>query len=280
MKSKKKIPLLTAIVILGLFVYLFLFGKLFPYSPVILGFDKTELAHTVIYSQKDLSFHDFASIDSLIPPVEKFHELKFPRKPEIVLFADSLSYLRHSPSQARFCAFYNGRVLVTPWALRESLEGKISLKIYLTHELSHALLHQHSGIFHAMRYPKWLLEGIAVYSADQLGTSFYPSKEETYAAIRRGNFMPPDFFKTKKEDQVKLDVPLRIAFMYSEFACIVDDLIETYGKEKLLVFMKSLLKDSDLRWVFKQIYGLDFDQFIEHFKEHVLEINQPNYSIE
>lgn len=53
--------------------------------------------------------------------------------------------------------------------------------------------------------------------------------------------MPPQYFKTRNEDCVKLNVTHRIPFMYSEFACMVDYLIEFYGKDKLLKFMTALL---------------------------------------
>ena len=251
-------------------IYSFLFGKLFPYSPIIIGFEKHEQSNTIIYTQNELLFDDFEKIDTLIPEIEKFHELEFLRKPKVFLFADSMSYLRHSSTRARFCAFYNGRVFVSPWALREALNGEISLEIYLTHELSHSLLHQHSGLLHAAKYPKWLLEGIAVYSSNQMGTSFYPDKNETYRLMQSGNFMPPDYFKTKKEDEIELDVEYRIPFMYSEFSCIVDYLIESYGKDKFLIYMKSLIKDSDHDEVFRQTFDTDFDTFLSDFKEFVM----------
>ncbi len=269
MTSKKKITLIGLLVLVGVITELFLFGKMFPYSPIVIGFEKHELTNTTIYTQDGVSFNDYEKIDSLIAPIEKFHDLKFLSKPEIFLFSDSLSYIRHSPSKARFCAFYNGRLFVTPWALKEAMNGDISLEIYLTHELSHSLLHQHAGMIKAAGYPKWLLEGIAVYSSDQMGTSFYPSKEVTYELIQSGNFMPPEYFKTKNEDKIRLDVGNRIPFMYSEFACIVDYLITNYGKEKFLTYMKSLLKSNDHDKIFKQIYDIDFNDFIEVFKANV-----------
>ena len=78
-------------------------------------------------------------------------------------------------------------------------------------------------------------------------------------------------FKTKNEDKTKLNVEYRITFMYSEFACIVDYLIETYGKDKLLIFMKELLKDSDNNKVFKEVYNIEFSQAIQNFRKHVIE---------
>ena len=59
--------------------------------------------------------------------------------------------------------------------------------------------------------------------------------------------------------------------MYSEFACIVDYLFANYGKTKFLFYMKSLLKDNDLNKIFKQINGIDFDKFLIHFRQFVVE---------
>jgi len=263
------IIIITVVIITGTILYLFLWGFLFPYSPVITGFTKHELSQSIIYIQHGSSYNDFQRIDILIPEVEAFHELKFKKKPELFIFNDKNSYLRHSTSRARFCAFPSGRLIISPWALKEAVEGKISLNIYLRHELSHVLLFQYKGLLSPLTYPNWLLEGIAVYCADQMGTSFYPGKEETYRLIRQGNYMPPQYFHTGKEDRVRLDVKYRATFIYSEFACIVDYLIEQNGKEKFIVYMKSLLKSNDHDKIFKDIYGIEFEQFLRDFKNHV-----------
>lgn len=271
--SKKKlinrIIFIIIVIILILISYSFLYGKLFPYSPLKIGFTKYEQPNTVIYIQNGAEFSNFKKIDTLIPAVENFHQLKFISKPEIFIFRDSSSFISRSPSKARFCVFYNGRLVISPWALRESSEGKISLVIYLRHELSHTLIYQHTGIINAIRYPKWLLEGIAVYSSNQMGTSFYPSKKETYELIRKEYFMPPEFYGTKNEENIKLDFDNSIAFVYSEFACIVDYLIQKHGFEKFLTYMKQLIDNPGNNEVFKQIYNMDFGKFISEFKEYV-----------
>jgi hypothetical protein len=275
MKQKKELLIIGLILVTGVLVYQLLFGKLFPYSPVIIGLEKHEFSNTYIYTQKGVRFDEFESIDSLIPPIEKFHELKYLSKPRIFLFADSLSYLRHSPSRARFCVFYNSRLFVTPWALREAMRGEISLETYLTHELSHSLLHQHSGFVRASKYPKWLLEGIAVYSSNQMGTTFYPSKSETYQLIYSGNFMLPEYFKTRREDKVELDINNKIAFMYSEFACIADYLITSRGKERFLIYMKKLIKKTNNDKIFREVYNTDFKGFLEEFQQFVADEQNP-----
>lgn len=265
---------ISLIFIISILIYSFLFGKLFPYSPIIIGFLKNELTNSVVYIQKGAGYPDLNKIDSLIPHVEKFHEWKFLKKPRIFIFKDKASYNKRSISNARFCAFYNGDLIISPWALKEAEKGEISLEIYLTHELSHCLLHQHSGILKAFQYPEWLLEGTAVYSSNQMGTSWYPSKEDTYHYIRKGNFMPPECFKTTKEDSINLDVKNRIPFMYSEFACVVDYLIEKYGKKKFLSYIKELTTDSGNDRIFKNIYGIEFGQCIQDFKAFIYSSNK------
>lgn len=265
----KKILIGIIIVVFGFLGYLFLFSKLFTFSPIIIGFTKHELTNTIIYVQKGADYNDFTRIDTLIPAIENFHDLKFTPKPEIFIFRDSLSFIKRSFSKARFSAYPSGRLIISPWALKEDRQGKISLEIYVRHELSHVLLMQKMSYLRSYQYPKWLMEGIAVYSTNQMGTSFYPSKDETYRAMAQGNYLPPFDFKTNSEDKVKLDVKYRITFMYSEFCCIVDYLIANYGKTKFLSYMKSLLKDKDHDRTFKQIYGIDFDKFLIDFRQFV-----------
>jgi hypothetical protein len=274
MNKKKAISFLiiaAVVAVLAVLAYLLLFGKLFPHSPIVLGFEKHELQRVVVYVEKGAMFNRFQEIDSYIPMVENFHTLTFRKKPRIFLFGSRKTYADRSLSKARFCAFYNGDIVVSPWAQKEASEGLISMEIYLRHELSHSLIYQHAGILNAFRYPDWLLEGIAVYSANQMGTSWYPSKEQTYSYIRNGDFMPPRFYKTKKEDQINIVARPRTPFMYCEFACIVDYLVNRYGKDKFLAYMKELLSGGNHDDVFKTIYGIDFDQCIRDFKKSVMQ---------
>ena len=87
-------------------------------------------------------------------------------------------------TRARFYAYPNGRLVVAPWAVDESEKGIISLEIYIKHELSHVLLYQNMSFVAAYYYPQWLMEGIAVYSTNQMGTSWYPDKIKTYEIIK------------------------------------------------------------------------------------------------
>lgn len=249
--------------------YLLLFGKLFPYAPIIVGFTLHEQDHSIVHVQHGASFDSFGRIDSLIPGVEKFHRMKFRNKPEIFIFRDDDSYLERSLTRARFCVYYNSRLFISPWALREDAAGTISLETYLRHELSHSLLYQNAGLVNAIRFPDWFLEGLAVFSADQMGTAFYPGRDEIHSLVRSGNFMPPAYFKTALEDTVPLAVRYRQTFIYSEFACIVEWLVNTEGMDKLLQCLQILLDGGEENTSFKTVYGRDGERLVAEFRQHV-----------
>ena len=241
------------------------FSKLYPLSPFAIGFKKHELRNTVIFIQNGSSYDDYNVIDDYTASVESFHNLKFIEKPRIYIFSDKDSYLNRNITKARFYAYPNNKLVVSPWAIDESKDGKISLEIYIKHELSHILLYQHMSYLAAYNYPQWLMEGIAVYSVNQMGTSWYPSKSETYKLIKAGNYFPPFLYKTSEEDSVKLNMRYPIAFKYSEFACIVDYLVDKYGEEKFDLYMKGLLANKDHDSLFKEIYGSNFNDFMKEF---------------
>ena len=72
-----------------------------------------------------------------------------------------------------------------------------------------------------------------------------------------------------RKSKIKLDLKNSISFIYSEFACIVDYLIVTYGKEKLILYIKKLANNPDNNKEFKKIYGLEFSKAIQNFKNIV-----------
>ncbi len=266
--KKKRILISSVIIVILLIIYTFIFGKLFPFSPFRIGFQKHELDKTIVYIQNGATFDNFNIAEDLTESIEQFHDMNFINKPEIYIFKDDTSYKRLSPSRARFCAFFNGRLFISPWALKEAEESKISMKTYLTHELSHVLIFQHCNLISKLYYPKWALEGFATYSSNQMGVDFYPSKEETLKKIAEGNFLEPEYFDTYKEKKVKLDVPYKMPFIYAEFACMINYLDVLYGREKLISFIKTLTKNSNNRQVFQKIYGINFEEMLLNFKEY------------
>ncbi len=262
-------------------VYLLVWGPLLPYSPIVTGFEKTESSHAVLYVESGASneieaafaacpaAQDLAWVDGLVAEVEASHTLTFKSRPRLFFFTDRDTYLRRTSTKARACTYYNGSIVVSPWVQQEDADGVLSLEVYLRHELSHALLYQYMGMLTARRYPKWLLEGIATWSAGQMGTFAYPSAEETYALVAAGEWMPPEVYRTPGEDDVPLEVDDRMTFMYCEFACIVDDLVARYGRETFFAYVTALMDEGDHDAVFREAFGTGFDAYLAGFRSRV-----------
>lgn len=108
-----------------------------------------------------------------------------------------------------------------------------------------------------------------MYSANQMGTSIYPSKKKILELIRQGYFMPPAMYRTKQEKRFEPAIDMPIAFYYSEFACIVDHLVELYGRKAFLMYMKALLHNSNHDEVFLSVFHTSFVSFIHEFRDSV-----------
>jgi hypothetical protein len=92
--------------------------------------------------------------------------------------------------------------------------------------------------------PKWLVEGVAIYSSGQLELKRRPKEFKSFLG----------FFKQGG------------AGLYDESGFAVEVLIENFGKEKFFNLYKSLDKvesEEDLEKLFKDIYGetLSYDFF-------------------
>ena len=107
--------------------YLLLCGRWFPYCPFTPGFTTHELVTVVVCVQDGAEFDRYEEVDALAPVVETCHGMRFTGKPRLLVFGDDECYRRLSPSRARFCAFYNGTVVMSPRAVRDAEEGTISL---------------------------------------------------------------------------------------------------------------------------------------------------------
>ena len=77
---------LLATAFIGALAYLLLWGKGLPYSPIIIGFDRHELDHLVIYMEKGGPAEAYDWADRLVREAEDFHELRFRSKPALFLY--------------------------------------------------------------------------------------------------------------------------------------------------------------------------------------------------
>lgn len=267
---KRKILLTAVLIIFGILVYQLLYGRLFPLSPFVTGFNKQEYQRAIIYYQSaDIS--RFGSIDSLVQAMEQSHQLTFGRKVEIFICDTDRQYHSYTGANARFITMpIYGRIFVSARAADDYQNLRIYLDTYLKHELSHSLLYQNMSLFHSLQYPGWFMEGLATYSAGQMGVDGYLTPRETAAKIREGYFVEPKDWGTllsSKGKSVK-ECPLenKYQFIYSEFGLIIQDLIQSCGEEKFSEFLKKSLQNKNFYELFQESYGKDFDSYIKNFK--------------
>ena len=267
----RRVFLIGGFFCLGVMVYLFLWGRLAPVSPIVVGFEKLEKSSAIIYWDDHSEPEDFSWIDGCITQAEKYHGLSFKHKPEIFFIKQQNKYRRLTGSDVRFKTFpVYGRVYVSPRAMDEFRTGTISLEVYVKHELSHSLLFQHMSLWRFRTYPLWLLEGLATHSSGMLGHAWYPDKKETYALIRQGNFMSPTDFGTKNEQIKSLNLAYPVAFCYSEFACILEDMMGKCGRDKTQLFIKNSLTDKNLSGLFKTTFGLSQEEYFSRFHKDIV----------
>lgn len=275
MGLKKKILITIGLLSAALTGYQLLWGFLFPLSPIIIGFEQKEFDRATIYYRKGIDISKYTVVDSLIKEVENFHQIGFKKKVKIFIFDSDKEFAKRTGTNTRFVTTPPyGRIFVSGKAKREIQESNIHMDVYLKHELSHSLLYQNMSMYRSQYYPGWLLEGVAMYSSNQMGADGYFTKEETFSKIRDGYFLNPDDWSTtllKPQSKNVKNFPLtnKYWFIYSEFGCLVDDLIKNYGKEKFLQYMTDLLKEKDDKKVFKRIFGIQYNEYVNDFKHRI-----------
>lgn len=268
----KKISIFFDVALAGVVLYLFLFGRFVPYSPVIVGFERKEFARSTVYFHKGADISAFSNIDKFIPEVESFYQLKYKHKVAIFLCSSRSEQKRLTASRTRMATFPPyGRIFVSSQAQQDALANKIHIDIYLKHELSHALLEQNMSFWRFRSFPHWLLEGVAMYSADQMGVDGYYNQDQVKKAIQAGLFVyPKDWHRRLERSKAVEALPLanKYWFTYSQYGYIMQDLIEKYGKEKFLIFLHKELCGGSVENNFQNTFGRELGEYIEGFREN------------
>jgi len=254
-----------------LVLYEVLFGRLFPLSPVVVGFSRDEYGSYVVYHHGQPESSQLSYLSDVVVVEEKYHGLPFRSKPQVFLCRDEREYHRLTGGKARFIAIY-GRLFVSQRAQEDAQQGKIDLRTYLTHEMSHCLLQQHMSILRALKMPRWLLEGTAMDCAGQVGVGIYPARARVYEAVARGVFCEPadfgTYFEGEKGTALTCPIESKTAFFYSEFGCIVEFLRSSHGAQRYQAFLKDVVESRALNVErsFQKVYGTKLGDEIARFK--------------
>jgi len=120
------------------------------------------------------------------------------------------------------------------------------------HELTHVLVGQLT--FSCLSYiPTWLQEGLAVFGE---GGPDEPSQEQFDEALKVDTLVPVRSLSGGfSEDPAKVDIS------YTQSYSLVKFLIEQYGQDKMLDFLRTLRDGATVEEALQQAYGFDIEGF-------------------
>jgi hypothetical protein len=264
-------------IIIGTPVYLLAYGRLIPFSPILVGYEKLSLGKINLYKHADEPIPDAINrANDYLCELETFHKLTFIKPIDIILCSTESEQRRVNGSDIRLkCYPIYGRIVVSHKVLSESSRGEKNIDIYLKHELSHTLLFQNLSLSKAFHtFPRWLIEGIAVYSSDQFGVDNYYTKQMVAQTIKDGKFFRPEWlngpFQHEPKQAIDFPVSDKAFFFYSEFGMIVDDLIATYGNDSFQKYFHGLFTSDSDDQLFRDTFGLPFNQYLIEFQNRAI----------
>ena len=233
MKTKKKY---WALLVLVIIISYLLWGPLFPWNPVKIGYIKISSTKATIYID-DITERDSVvyRIDEIISEEEKFHNLKYVDDISIIILSKTSNMKRYLPwlKGSRYSVTLSlvNHIYIGPNARKYS-DG---IEPYLKHELSHLLIDQNTTFKNAqiIHEQGWFAEGIAEYFS---GYSFY-SKEEflKLCANKKLNFK-----SLYEENHLKMSVG-ETKLKYTYYKLFIEFLVENYGLTKLQEYLKKYI---------------------------------------
>jgi hypothetical protein len=256
----RKIFLITATVLLVSFtLYHLMWGRLFPWSPVKIGYRQITLKGACVILPKHTPLPvEFKNMVKIFSETEEFHDLKFQTKIKIIIPATHKSYKNFSGQNAIACALQTGTVIfLSPEIKRRNRE----LAGILRHELSHALLFQNTTLAKSFKIPPWLREGIAVYYGNPgdyyEGIAFIKNAAGRKYMVNIRNY---------DKDLKAIPEKHRYKFLYAEFRYFISYIVSKYGREAFLRYIKLVLQEpgseeKHFRKIFKKRLNVFFNEF-------------------
>ncbi len=269
----KKILGVVGLILLIIIIYHFLFGRFFPWSPIKSGYKQLPFSKAVVILPENQSLPEgFRNINKIVSETEQFHRLKFNKNVKIILPKTHSQYTKFSGKKEAVACAYTGTVIYLSPMIKKKNRNLINL---LKHELSHCILFQQIPFFNPLKKqrPGWLVEGLAIYYGNSL--DYYKGEEFLRLAVDKGyflNILNPD------EEAKKIPGEYIYKFMYAEFRHFIEYIVDKYGIESLLKYMKMVIRKPDLeKELFYQVFNVELEKIADDFKNDVLEKKWPNF---
>ena len=252
---------LIAFVAMLLLTYAFLFGPLFPWSPVKPGYERLRLVRADVYFGAGSSLDPaYGLVDQAIEITERFHQLDLRHRMTIIVCRDWADFHRFLPivrgdGMGAATPEYGTVIFVTP----KVQQMKFDINEFIRHELSHAVLDQSSNLLKSLQFKKapWLFEGVAVLAARQ---NAYGTWDDFVTRVRKESLVPLFLRETWRT------LGFDIRFAYSAWRYFLQWTIEIRGRplfQKLLIgFMDH---PAEAEQVFRDVYGRDLSIAVFQF---------------
>jgi hypothetical protein len=245
----------------------FAFGPLLPWSLFKPGY------HTIAYASADVFFGgpneqlgDYGGVDRMIREAEAFHRMKYLRRVKVIACKSWGDCERALPwlnvkSLGGVTLAIGDVIYITP----RLKERNLCVEEFLRHELSHALLSQHTTILKSLELTKqaWFSEGLAV--------SF--SKQEAYLSKAEFLERAPQTDIAKFIDPDKMDRTLPgwdARFAYPAQRYFLEYLKWRFGADRFQDFtVKYIDNPFDYRALFNDVFQIPFPDAIRQFAQAI-----------
>ncbi len=256
----RKWALWTALaVFLAVLAFAFLFGPLFPWSPVKPGYTHFRLHRADVFYPTGTRLDDaYQKVDSYIAAAEAFHRLKMPDRVTVIAPRTWTDFHLQAPWQkgpVGALTLQTGTVIfITP----KLAEKHFDPAEFLKHELSHAIIDQNMTLWRGRKMSRepWLYEGLAVDFGQQKS---YLTEAEFRAKAQTEPLAP--VFNGNNSD---------MRFNYIAWRDFVDYLMHLRSRERFQDYLLYVMQDPDqARAAFPEYFGVSFDTAIQNFQQKV-----------
>jgi glycosyltransferase involved in cell wall biosynthesis len=253
-------PAAVTSLFLVILLILAFYGPLFPWSPIKPGYESIRLNKAVIHTTDPGKLHpQYRQIDNMMLQNEALLGLKYKSRVKVIVCNSYSEMSRFVPWISRIPSFAleTGDVAYFSPQIREN---NLNVTEYIQRELTHLAFFQNSSFLKSftIKKQKWISEGIAAYA----GGPAYMSKQEFIRQFKskklKADSSEPYLFQGIEKSEH--------AFNYTLSKYLVSYLAETYGREKLVKFLKAYVQSpADVEDLFRETYGIKLQDLAARF---------------
>lgn len=244
-----------------IFALAFLYGPLFPWSPVKPGYTHFILHRAdIFYPTGTVLEEPYQQIDSMIGEAETFFRLKMPDRITVIAPSTWTRFHMEAPWDRGPVAGLTLQMGTVIFITPKVAEKRADTAEYLRHEIGHAILDQNMTLWrgHKLSQQQWLFEGLAVDFGRQKS---YLSDEEFIARARTVPLAPS--FNGDHSD---------MRFTYIAWRYFLEHMIHTRGRDRFQDYLLRVMAEPDrARELFPEYFNISFDAAVQEFQGRVRE---------